>query len=156
MQYILPIGNADNFCRLTQKNANIGDNNKPYNITFSNFSCRFINPKKYFWPFTVWINCSSDLKNFANSRPSASNFKKCSRSLAQFFLTGGQNNFGNKIPITTHKVQRTQKITCQKNKMVLLTFLRKYLSLSIPVPFILVELRENAASVGRRKNYIFF
>ena len=22
-----------------------------------------------FWPFTVWINCSSDLKNFANSQP---------------------------------------------------------------------------------------
>ena len=24
-----------------------------------------------FWPFTVWIDCSSDLKTFANSRPSA-------------------------------------------------------------------------------------
>ena len=24
--------------------------------------------QKLFWPFTVWINCSSDLKNFANSR----------------------------------------------------------------------------------------
>ena len=51
-----------------------------------------------FWPFTVWINCSSDLKIFANSRPSASNFKSFSRSLEQFFLTVGQNNFGNKIP----------------------------------------------------------
>ena len=48
---------------------------------------------------TVWINCSSDLKNFANSRPSASNFKSFSRSLEKFFLTAvGQNNFGNKIP----------------------------------------------------------
>ena len=54
--------------------------------------------QKLFWPFTVWINCSSDLKNFANSRPSASNFKSFSRSLEQFFLTVGQNNFGNKIP----------------------------------------------------------
>ena len=65
---------------------------------FSNFSCLFLNPnifsdlnancsnlldmrnlqeqvKKAFcyqklsWPFTVWINCSSDLKKFANSRP---------------------------------------------------------------------------------------
>ena len=26
-----------------------------------------------FWPFTVWINCSSDLKILANSRPLASN-----------------------------------------------------------------------------------
>ena len=55
--------------------------------------------QKLFWPFTVWINCSSDLKIFANSRPSASNFKSFSRSLEQFFLTVGQNNFGNKIPL---------------------------------------------------------
>ena len=54
--------------------------------------------QKLFWPFTVWIKCSSDLKNFANSRPSASNFKSVSRSLEQFFLTVCQNNFGNKIP----------------------------------------------------------
>ena len=47
---------------------------------------------------SIWINCSNDLKNFANSRPSASNFKSFSRSLEQFFLTVGQNNFGNKIP----------------------------------------------------------
>ena len=44
--------------------------------------------KKLFWPFTVWINGSSDLKIFANSRP----------LLEQFFLTLGQNNFGIKIP----------------------------------------------------------
>ena len=49
-----------------------------------------------FWPFTVWINCSNDLKNFANSRPSASNFKSFSQT--NFFLTVGQNNFANKIP----------------------------------------------------------
>ena len=55
--------------------------------------------QKLFWPFTVWIDCSSDLKKFANSWPSASNFKSFSRSLEQFFLTVGQNNFGNKIPI---------------------------------------------------------
>ena len=54
--------------------------------------------QKLFWPFTVWINCSSDLKKFANSWPSASNFKCFSRSLEQVFLTVGQNNFGNKIP----------------------------------------------------------
>ena len=44
-----------------------------------------------FWPFTVWINCSSDLKSFANSRPSASNFKSFSHR------SSSQNNFGNKI-----------------------------------------------------------
>ena len=63
---------------------------------FSNFSCMVPNPNifpdlnsnwsifiisekppgtsKLFWPFTVRTNCSSDLKTFANSRPSASNF----------------------------------------------------------------------------------
>ena len=44
------------------------------------------------------INCSSDLKNFENSRPSTSNFKSFSQSLEQFLLTVGQNKFGNKIP----------------------------------------------------------
>ena len=53
--------------------------------------------QKLFWPFTVSINFSSDLKHFANSRPSASNFKSFSQSLEQLFLTLGQNNFDNKI-----------------------------------------------------------
>ena len=34
----------------------------------------------------------------SNSQPSASNFKKFSPSLEEFFLTVGHNNFGNKIP----------------------------------------------------------
>ena len=46
------------------------------------------------------MNCSSDLKNVANSWPSASHFKSFSRSPEQFFLRVGQNNFGNKIPIS--------------------------------------------------------
>ena len=54
---------------------------------------------KLFWPFNVWTNCSSDLKMFTNSQPSASNLKSFSWSLEQFFLTVGQNNFGNKIPL---------------------------------------------------------
>ena len=57
--------------------------------------------QKLFWPFTVWINCSRNLKNFANSRPSVSNSKSFSWSLEQFFLTVGQKNFGNKIPFLT-------------------------------------------------------
>ena len=32
--------------------------------------------KKLLWPFTVWINCSSDLKKFANSQPSAPRISK--------------------------------------------------------------------------------
>ena len=88
---------------------------------FRNFSCMFLNLylncsnllymrnlqeqvkkafcyQKVFQPFTVWINCSSDLKKISNSRPSVSNFKGFSWSLEHFFLTVGQNNFGNKIP----------------------------------------------------------
>ena len=42
------------------------------------------------------VDCFSDLKYFANSWPSASNFKSFSRSPEYFFLTVGQNNFGNK------------------------------------------------------------
>ena len=78
--------------------------------------------QELFWPFTVWINCSSDLKIFSNSRPSASNFKSFSRSLEQFFLTVGQNNFGNKIPFLTFswrflrfiKLEQL-KFRCEKN-----------------------------------------
>ena len=50
-----------------------------------------------FWPFIVWINCSSGLKIFANYLPSVSNFKCFPRPPKHFFLTVGQNNFGNKI-----------------------------------------------------------
>ena len=56
-----------------------------------------------FRPFTVWINCSSNLKIFDNSWPSASNFKSFSRSLELFFLTVGQNNFSNKIPFPSQQ-----------------------------------------------------
>ena len=50
--------------------------------------------QKLFWPFTVRINCSSDLKIFENSRSSASNFKSFSRLLEQFIQTvKGHNNF---------------------------------------------------------------
>ena len=60
--------------------------------------------QKLSWPFTVWINYSSDLIIFANSRPSASNFESFSQSLEQFFLTVGQNNFCNKIPFQSHSL----------------------------------------------------
>ena len=52
-------------------------------------------------PYMYWNQQTADyyaghcshLKNFANSWPSASNFKGFSRSLEHFFLTIGQNNF---------------------------------------------------------------
>ena len=55
--------------------------------------------QKLFWHFPVWINRSSGLKIFENSWPSASIFKCFSQSLEHFFLTVGQNNYGNKIPL---------------------------------------------------------
>ena len=42
------------------------------------------------------MNCSSDLKNLANSKPSALNLKSFSRSFEQLFLSVGQNNFAEK------------------------------------------------------------
>ena len=54
---------------------------------------------KLLWAFANWINCSRDLKHFANSQPSVSNFNSFSRSLKQFVLTVGHSNFGNKIPM---------------------------------------------------------
>ena len=65
--------------------------------------------QELFWPFTVSINCSSDLRNFENSQPSASNFKSFSQSLEQFFLTVGQNNFGNKIPVPEWAMQHVMQ-----------------------------------------------
>ena len=50
-------------------------------------------------------NCTvqiSNLKTFANSQPSALHFKSFYRSLEHFFLTVGQNNFGNKITINNN------------------------------------------------------
>ena len=58
----------------------------------------------------------------ANSWPSASNFKSFSRLLEHFFLTVGQNNFGNKIPFSYifffKKKQELQPIMEQTSKKV--------------------------------------
>ena len=93
--------------------------------TFSNFSCMFLNPnffsnfnshfsnlldlrslqeqvtkafcyQELFWPFTVWINCSSNLK-FCKFLAFILKFLKFFWSLEHFFLTVDQNNFGNEI-----------------------------------------------------------
>ena len=49
------------------------------------FALMIIFRKKICLFLLMLVNCSSDLKNFATSQPSASNFN--SRSLEQFFLT---------------------------------------------------------------------
>ena len=63
-------------------------------------------------PFTARIKCFSDLKFFSNSQPSASNFKSFSRSKEHFFLTMGQNNFGNKIPKCIYQKNDGDKSPC--------------------------------------------
>ena len=50
----------------------------------------------FFRKYFLWNPYFSNLKNFANSRPSVSNFKSFSQSLEHFFLTIDQNNFGKK------------------------------------------------------------
>jgi hypothetical protein len=57
------------------------------------------------------LSCSSDLKYFADSRPSASNFKSFSQSLEHFFLTVGQNNFGNKIQVFFHYLHHFRNLS---------------------------------------------
>ena len=57
------------------------------------------------------INFYCDLKNVENSQPSkasASTFKSFPQSLEHFFLTAGQNNFGNKIPFLLDILQEGQ------------------------------------------------
>ena len=49
------------------------------------------------WPFTVWINCSTDHKKIANSWPRISKFFSITRTI--FLTVIGQNNFGNKISL---------------------------------------------------------
>ena len=51
-----------------------------------------------------------------SSQPSASNFKSFSRSLEQFFLTVGQNNFGNKIPFLSDCHRYTDSLLDEKKK----------------------------------------
>ena len=54
--------------------------------------------QKLFWTFTVRTNCSSDLNSFLQFLSLQSRISKIlSQSLEQFFLTVGQDNFGNKI-----------------------------------------------------------
>ena len=94
-----------------------------------------------FWPFTFWINCSNDLKHFANSRPSASNFKSFSWSLEQFFLTVGQNNFGNKISFLYHiplnsstcdaRPARTKKKTVLKSWKIVLQPTTRFVAMTL-------------------------
>ena len=81
------------------------------NKHFFNFSCIFLYP-----------NIPSDLRDFANSRPSVLNFKSFSQSLEHFFLTVRQNNFGNKIPalLTFMKMASRTLIKSMLNQIYLI------------------------------------
>ena len=95
--------------------------------------------QKMFWPFTVvWINCPIDIKKFANSRPSASNFKSFPRSLEQFFLTLGQINLSDNIPFFF--IQFTiSNFYLEFYSLLILNFYFPFpLKLPFPPPFILL------------------
>ena len=110
--------------------------------------------QKFFWPFTVWINCSSDLKIFANSWSSASNIKTFSRSLEQFFLTVGRNNFGNNIP----KLSKENRITITKDinsqKIYLLMYQKKF-KLRIDILFFKVKKFKEIQILGSQSLPLF-
>ena len=113
--------------------------------------------QKLFWPFTVWINCSSDLKIFANSQPSASNFKSFSLSLGQFFLTVGQNNFGNKIPFLMDA--NIFACTWKWINIWYIFFLLKYLALPIVTELLKIKLwrwYKNLRKICSKKRHPYF
>ena len=58
-----------------------------------------------FWPFTVWINCSSGLNFFQ-----AQIWNVFLDPENNFFLTVGQNNFGNKIPFCSVQLEMQDAI----------------------------------------------
>ena len=81
-----------------------------------------------FGPFTVWINCTSDLKTFANSQPSALNLKKKSQSLEQFFLTVGRTILVTKYHFLRFcRLNRTLDLlfSCPKNVVAVLYIVRQ-------------------------------
>ena len=49
-------------------------------------------------------NCSSDRENIMKFEAKSREFAIILRSLEQFFLTVGQNNFANKIPFQIHSI----------------------------------------------------
>ena len=61
--------------------------------------------QKWVWPLTFGMNCSSNLKYFANSRPLDSHFKSFFWSLQYFFLAEIQNNFENKMYLHCKYIQ---------------------------------------------------
>ena len=97
--------------------------------------------QKLFWPFPVWINCSSDLKKIANSWPLASNVKFFSRSLEQFFLTVCQNNFlVKKIPFLPMKIWKNSPKLAH-NRPIFFSIYCQPAQISISVPLKLIPAR---------------
>ena len=70
-----------------------------------------------FWPFTVWINCSSDLKKFENSCPSASKFQKFFSITKTIFSHSRSEQFWQQN--TYHVLPPTSRIFCEVNIYVL-------------------------------------
>ena len=77
------------FCNLNANCSNLSDM-RNLQEQVKNAFCY----QKLFWPFTVWINCSSDQEKLLKFEAEGREFAKCLRSLEQFIQTEkGQNNF---------------------------------------------------------------
>ena len=74
--------------------------------------------QKLFWPVTVWINCFSDRKNFANSQLSALKFKSFSRSLKYFFLIQVRTIFETKCHVFSQSGHASPKSTFLKRTKI--------------------------------------
>ena len=55
-------------------------------------------------------NCSSDREKFLKFEAEGRKFAKFLRSLEHFFLTVGQNNFGNKILLTFDSPEKFKQL----------------------------------------------
>ena len=78
---------------ITYRNITFAQNNYNYNKIMVLWNILF---QKLFWPYTIWINCSSDLI-FLQLLGLV--FQKVFSITTTFFFTTDQNNFGYKIPV---------------------------------------------------------
>ena len=67
--------------------------------------------QKLFWPFIFWIHFSSVWEFLLKFEAEGREFSNILRSLEQFFLTVGQNNFGNKISFLQNKAKLEHMIS---------------------------------------------
>ena len=107
-----------------------------------------------FWPFTFWITCSRDVNIFANSWPSASNFKSFSQSveeLGQWLHLLDKPIFIDKLPIFFRNYHRTR--SCQSASSCTCP---DWLFHSQLAPQFINSTVEPTREIGNRRTWYFF